>query len=49
MREEWFCPICKGPENRLDDGEIWVKCRICTVYIHKDCSYRSVCFLCKQQ
>ena len=49
MREEWFCPICEGPENRLDDGEIWVRCRICTVYIHKDCSYRRVCFRCKQQ
>ena len=21
IREEWFCPICEGPDNRIDDGE----------------------------
>ena len=49
IREEWFCPICEGPDDRIDDGEAWVKCRICTAFIHKGCSNKNVCFLCKEQ
>ena len=49
VREEWFCPICEGPNNRQDDDEQWVECRLCTVYIHIVFSNKRVCFICKEQ
>ena len=42
--QEWNCTVCKGSwrESQMD----WIVCRVCTVWVHEDCTVNEVYFLC---
>ena len=44
-KQEWTCPVCNGTweGSQID----WIVCRICTVWVHEDCTIGEVCLLCE--
>ena len=41
------CVLSDVPWSSAESGEEWVKCKFCTIWVHEDCTYNDLCFLCE--